>query len=196
MKRLILCCDGTWNKADQEDNGVPCPTNVVKIGYRVSKRDGAIPQVVYYDQGVGSGNILDRYTGGAFGDGLEDNIHDAYRFLVANYESGDELFLFGFSRGAFTARSIGGMVRKCGVLGREHIQHYRDAIALYRSEHRPTDPAAVKFRKDYSVRQGRHQNQVHRCLGYRRRTRYSAARPALAHARQTSVSRHGVERRG
>ena len=151
MKRLILCCDGTWNKADQEDNGVPCPTNVVKIGYRVAKRDGTTPQIVYYDQGVGSGNILDRYTGGAFGEGLEDNIHDAYRFLIANYEPGDELFLFGFSRGAFTARSIGGMVRKCGVLGREFIQHYRDAIALYRSEHRPTDPAAVKFRKDYSV---------------------------------------------
>src|SRR3989344_157293 len=151
MKRLILCCDGTWNKADQETNGVPCPTNVVKIGYRIAKRDGTTPQIVYYDQGVGSGNILIRYTGGAFGEGLEDNIHDAYRFLIAYYEPGDELFLFGFSRGAFTARSIGGMVRKCGVLGREHIQHYRDAIALYRSEHRPTDPAAVKFRKDYCV---------------------------------------------
>ena len=154
MKRLILCCDGTWNKADQEDNGVPCPTNVVKISCRIAKRDGDIPQIIYYDQGVGSGNVLDRSTGGAFGKGLEDNIHDAYRFLVANYELGDELYLFGFSRGAFTARSIAGMVRKCGVLGREFVQHYRDAIDLYRSEHRPADAAAVKFRKDYSVGKG------------------------------------------
>ena len=154
MKKIILCCDGTWNSADQEDKGTPCPTNVVKIGYRIAKHDGAIPQVIYYDQGVGSGNVLDRYTGGAFGEGLEENIHDAYRFLVANYEPGDELFLFGFSRGAFTVRSIGGMVRKCGVLRREFVQHYRDAIALYRSEHRPTDAAAMKFRKDYSVSGG------------------------------------------
>lgn len=154
MKRLILCCDGTWNSADQEDKGAPCPTNVVKLGYRVAKRDGSIPQIVYYDQGVGTGNVLDRLTGGAFGQGLEENIHDAYRFLVGNYEPGDELCLFGFSRGAYTARSIGGMVRKCGVLGREFVQHYRDAIALYRSEHLPTDPAAIKFRKDYSVSGG------------------------------------------
>ena len=151
MKRLILCCDGTWNKADQESNGVPCPTNVVRISCRIAKRDGGIPQIIYYDQGVGSGNVLDRFSGGAFGEGLEDNINDAYRFLVANYEFGDELFLFGFSRGAFTARSIAGMVRKCGVLGRKFVEHYRDAIALYRSEHRPADAAAVKFRKEYSV---------------------------------------------
>lgn len=154
MKRLVLCCDGTWNQADQEDKGVPCPTNVVKISCRIAKCDGDIPQIIYYDQGVGSGNALDRLSGGAFGKGLEENIHDAYRFLVGNYEFGDELYLFGFSRGAFTARSIAGMVRKCGVLGREFVQHYRDAIALYRSEHRPTDAAAVKFRKDYSVGKG------------------------------------------
>ena len=91
MKRLILCCDGTWNKADQEENGVPCPTNVVKIGYRVAMRDGAIPQIVYYDQGVGSGNILDRYTGGAFGEGLKITSTTPTVF-VANYEPGDELF--------------------------------------------------------------------------------------------------------
>lgn len=154
MKRLILCCDGTWNKADQEAKGVPCPTNVVRISCRIAKSDGPTAQIIYYDQGVGSGNILDRYSGGAFGEGLEENIHDAYRFLVGNYEFGDELYLFGFSRGAFTARSIAGMVRKCGILGREYVEHYRDAIALYRSEHRPTDEAAIKFRKDYSVGKG------------------------------------------
>ena len=152
MKRLILCCDGTWNRADKEDEGVPCATNVLKMAYRVAKRDGTIPQIVFYDQGVGTGNALDRYTGGAFGEGLEDNILDSYRFLVANYEVGDEIFLFGFSRGAFTARSLGGMIRKCGILRREFVRHYREAIELYKSaaEH-PDTPRAVKFRKDFSL---------------------------------------------
>jgi len=148
MKRIILCCDGTWNSADQESNGVPCPTNVVKLGYRIAKRDAnGVQQLLYYDQGVGTGNSIDRLTGGAFGDGLEDNIHDAYRFLVANYEKGDELYLFGFSRGAFTARSIVGMARKCGILGRPHVRSYKAAIELYRSEDSPTDAAPKKFRQ-------------------------------------------------
>jgi uncharacterized protein (DUF2235 family) len=151
MKRLVLCCDGTWNSADQEHDHVPCPTNVVKIGFRIAKRDGDIPQIIYYDQGVGTGNLLDRCTGGAFGEGLEDNIHDAYRFLVANYEPGDELFFFGFSRGAFTSRSIAGMIRKCGIVGREHVENYRDAIALYRNAEHPDDGGPKKFRSDYSV---------------------------------------------
>jgi uncharacterized protein (DUF2235 family) len=60
MKRLIICCDGTWNRADQESNGEPCPTNVVKLAFRVAKRDDdGTPQVIYYDHGVGTGNSLD-----------------------------------------------------------------------------------------------------------------------------------------
>ena len=149
MKRIILCCDGTWNSADQESNGVPCPTNVVKLGYRIAKHDAnGVQQILYYDQGVGTGNPVDRLSGGAFGDGLEDNIHDAYRFLVANYEKGDELYLFGFSRGAFTARSIVGMVRKCGILSRAHVKNYKAATELYRSKDRPGDPAPKKFRQE------------------------------------------------
>ncbi len=152
MKRIVLCCDGTWNSADQEKNGVPCPTNVVKLGYRIAKRDPAgVAQIVYYDQGVGTGNPVDRLSGGAFGEGLEENIHDAYRFLVANYERGDELYLFGFSRGAFTARSIVGMVRKCGVLGRAHVKHYRDALNLYRNDARPAERDPTEFRKNYCL---------------------------------------------
>jgi uncharacterized protein (DUF2235 family) len=152
MKRIVLCCDGTWNSADQESNGVPCPTNVVKLGYRVAKRDASgVQQFLYYDQGVGTGNPVDKISGGAFGEGLEDNIHDAYRFLVANYEKGDELFLFGFSRGAFTARSIVGMVRKCGILSRAHVSKYKQATELYRSEDHPQSVAAKKFRQDYCL---------------------------------------------
>jgi uncharacterized protein (DUF2235 family) len=152
VKRLILCCDGTWNRADQEHNGTPCPTNVVKIAYRIAKHDaGGMPQVVLYDQGVGTGNSLDRLTGGALGEGLEDNIYRAYRFLIANYEPGDEIWLFGFSRGAFTARSIAGLIRKCGILSRAAVQHYVRTVELYRlADVHPDDPTAVNFRTKFS----------------------------------------------
>jgi len=151
MRRLIVCCDGTWNRADQVHNGSPCPTNVVRMAYSTAKSDGAIPQIIYYDQGVGTGNAIDRISGGAFGEGLEDNVHDAYRFLVANYELGDEIFLFGFSRGAFTARSIGGMIRKCGVIKRASVGTYGKAVRLYRSEARPDDDPAKRFRAEHSL---------------------------------------------
>lgn len=153
MKRIVVCCDGTWNTADQADeNGRPCPTNVVRLAYRVAKHDGAgVTQVVYYDQGVGTGNWVDKVSGGAIGAGLEDNIHDAYRFLIANYERGDELFVFGFSRGAFTARSLVGMVRKCGILAAKHVLHYHEAVELYRNEAHPDDPGPTDFRARYCV---------------------------------------------
>jgi len=151
-KRLVLCCDGTWNSADQSKNGKLTPTNVVKLAYRVAKRapDGT-PQVLFYDQGVGTGNSLDRLTGGAFGDGLEDNIFDAFRFLVANYVPGDEIFLFGFSRGAFTARSIAGMIRKCGILKRTSVGRYVEALSMYQNPKiHPDDDDAVGYRQRHS----------------------------------------------
>jgi uncharacterized protein (DUF2235 family) len=152
MKRLIICCDGTWNRADQvEQDGKPCVTNVLKMAVRVARRDGDTVQVIYYDQGVGTGNFIDRVTGGIEGAGLEENIHDAYRFIVANYELNDELYFFGFSRGAFTARSITGMIRKCGILTRKHVDKYHEALALYRSEHGADDPEPVEFRKEHSL---------------------------------------------
>jgi uncharacterized protein (DUF2235 family) len=154
MKRLVICCDGTWNRADQEREEVPCPTNVIRIAYRIAKRAGDTHQIVWYGQGVGTGNVIDRYSGGAFGEGLEDNVHDAYRFLIANYEPDDqdEIYLFGFSRGAFTARSLAGMIRKCGILRRAFVQRYRDAVKLYRdAKIHPDDDAAVEFRRLHSL---------------------------------------------
>lgn len=153
MKRLIVCCDGTWNRADQENHGEPCPTNVVKLAFRVAKRDPRdVPQIVHYGQGVGTGNALDRFSGGALGHGLEDNVLEAYRFLVGNYEDGDELFVFGFSRGAYTARSLVGMIRKCGILKRTSVREYRRAVALYRSAiERPETEAARGFRAAHSI---------------------------------------------
>jgi uncharacterized protein (DUF2235 family) len=151
MKRIVLCCDGTWNRADQGSPGDPSPTNVVRTGYLIAKATAGNPQIICYDQGVGTGNTLDRFSGGAFGHGLDENIFEAYRFLIANYESGDELFLFGFSRGAFTVRSIVGMIRKCGILRRSSVEQYSAAVRLYRDDRHPDDDGPKAFRATHSV---------------------------------------------
>lgn len=152
LKKIVLFCDGTWNRADQEEDDQPCPTNVVRLGYRVAAQDAdGLSQIVYYDQGVGTGNLLDKFTGGAFGRGLDDNVYAAYRFLVSNFSPGDQLFLFGFSRGAFTARSLAGMIRKCGILQRRFVYKYPDAVALYRSGEHPDEAGPKAFRRQYGA---------------------------------------------
>ena len=104
----MLCADGTWNIRDQlyKATRKRRPSNVTKVARAVLTRtsDG-IDQVVYYHDGVGTAGGLDRWTGGAFGDGIEANIRELYRFILYNYVPGDELYMFGFSRGAFTVRT-------------------------------------------------------------------------------------------
>lgn len=150
-KRLVIFCDGTWNSADQAQGDIPCPTNVLKLAFQVAKRDGPIPQLVYYGQGVGTGNSIDKLTGGAFGQGLEDNLFAAYRFLMFNYEPEDEIYLFGFSRGAYTARSLAGMVRKCGILHPHSASRYQTAVRLYCDQQHPDEPSPFEFRGCFSV---------------------------------------------
>jgi uncharacterized protein (DUF2235 family) len=95
----------------------------------------------------------DKFTGGAFGVGLSRDVISAYRYIVATYEPGDQLFLFGFSRGAFTARSTAGFIRNCGILRREHADRIEDAYKLYRSSNPTTEPRGIEatlFRQSYS----------------------------------------------
>ncbi|MGW5640279.1 DUF2235 domain-containing protein, partial [Streptomyces sp. NPDC003832] len=145
-KRLVVCCDGTWNFADQ-----PSKTNVAKVA--LSLRPGtaaAKEQRVYYHSGVGT-HRRERVRGGAFGVGLSRNVVDAYRFLVETYEPDDELFLFGFSRGAFTARSLAGLIRNGGILRRDHADRIPQAWALYRDRiEQPNGAAATLFRRSYA----------------------------------------------
>lgn len=121
-KNIVVCLDGTGNQF-HEDN-----TNVVKL-FRVLKRDSKRQrQVVYYDPGVGtladpdykSGLMkkLDRALGLAFGAGLQRNIGEAYGYLMDTYERGDRILLFGFSRGAYTARALAGLIHACGLIDR------------------------------------------------------------------------------
>jgi uncharacterized protein (DUF2235 family) len=153
MKRLIVCCDGTWNRPDQLDRGEPAPTNVAKIAMALADRDDAgNPQLVHYQPGVGT-RRWERLRGGGFGIGLSRNVQECYGFLVDNYEPGDELYLFGFSRGAFTARSTVGLVRNSGILRRANRNRIAEAYALYRNRDEDTGPhgiAAELFRRSYS----------------------------------------------
>lgn len=135
MKRIAFFCDGTWNRADAAR-----PTSILRLAQAVmpSATDG-IKQVVFYQQGVGTGRgtswlarRTDRFLGGALGWGLEDNIIEAYRNLVFCYEPGDQIFIFGFSRGAYTARSLAGLIRKAGILPRDKVHLVGDAMDLYR----------------------------------------------------------------
>lgn len=112
MKNLIVCTDGTWNTPKQKDRGKVSPTNVYKIFNGID--DSSPDTEKYYDQGVGTGN-WDKWTGGITGAGLEENIIQAYEFLSAYYETGDKIYAFGFSRGAYTARSLMGLVATYGI---------------------------------------------------------------------------------
>lgn len=124
-KNLIVCCDGTWSNPEQENNGVTTPTNVVKLYNAVAETGGSgIRQMKYYHPGVGGEDIglIPRISGGAFGLGISRHIQSAYHWIASNYEEGDNLFLFGFSRGAFTARSLAGFIGK-GLLDLRGIKY-------------------------------------------------------------------------
>jgi uncharacterized protein (DUF2235 family) len=147
VKRLVVCCDGTWNRPDEES-----PTNVAKMALAVAEEDGDTEQLVLYHRGVGTGRF-DRVRGGAFGLGLSRNVRDCYRYVVEHYEPDDELYFFGFSRGAYTARSTVGLIRNAGILRREHRDRVGEAYALYRDRaatRRPKGIEATLFRRSYS----------------------------------------------
>jgi uncharacterized protein (DUF2235 family) len=140
-KRLVFNFDGTWNRLD-----AVCPTNVVLTAESVVPlaSDG-VAQFNHYDQGVGTGGFLDRILGGTMGAGMSANLADAYRNLVFNYTPGDRIFVFGFSRGAFTARSFVGLLRNIGIVERCHADRAHEAIAIYRA--RNPDDAAWQARR-------------------------------------------------
>jgi uncharacterized protein (DUF2235 family) len=145
-KNIAVFCDGTWQSLSQW-----LPTNVSCLARSVSpaQSDGC-PQLVFYDDGVGvSDGVLPEATkllGGGMGVGLDAKIAEVYQFLCLNYVPGDRIFIFGFSRGAYTARSLSGLLRKCWILKRDHIGSVDQAMAHYRSGELE-NPALAQFRQ-------------------------------------------------
>jgi uncharacterized protein (DUF2235 family) len=137
MKNIVICCDGTGNEISENIS------NVLKL-YRCLRKTGKTdpPQIVLYDPGVGTlarpdpwrKAIQDAFTvfGLATGYGLDDNVLAAYEFLVSNYEDGDDIFLFGFSRGAYTVRMLAGFIHKVGLLWPQQINLAGAALTAYK----------------------------------------------------------------
>ena len=161
-RNLILCADGTWNEPTETDgNGVLCPTNV-SLTYQTV--DTSAPgsaeqptQLAFYHDGIGvAGSIFEHFTGGAFGYGIDQIIQDCYLWLSNHYQPGDRLFLFGFSRGAYTVRSLAGLIRNCGLLRPELAAKpgmVANAYTLYRDRSACTHPTAessLHFRSAHS----------------------------------------------
>ena len=132
-RKLVVCCDGTWNTPRTGTNiyrtyqflrerlGSPAE-KIEKHGSRTcfgQARDGTDIRL-FYDEGVGT-NWFTRLAGGGLGLGLSDNVRDAYHFLAHNFEPGSEIYVFGFSRGAYTARSLCGFIKAAGLLVRPSV---------------------------------------------------------------------------
>ncbi|MFN4089317.1 MAG: DUF2235 domain-containing protein [Alphaproteobacteria bacterium] len=165
-RSIVVCCDGTGNRPEQEEEGSPATTNVWKI-YRGLACDET--QVTWYQAGVGSDTsttarqarrthrILDAVgaeTGatvaatwsrvvqmveGGFGVGVSEGVIRGYAEIVRQYRPGDRIYLVGFSRGAFTARCIAGVISRAGVLRAENIRYVPEVVQLYRMRETPAD---------------------------------------------------------
>ncbi len=148
MKRLVICCDGTWQRL----YGATL-TNVALTARATGSRDAnGNPQIVYYSAGVGAS--LDRVSlwQGMTGADLDDNLLEAWLFINLNYEPGDQLYLFGFSRGAYTVRSLAGLLRKIGILRCPHVDKAHAALDLYRNRDiGADDPETERFRTAHCI---------------------------------------------
>ena len=150
-KRIVICADGTWNRPEKNIKK-DIPTNVLRLA-RAIKPTGkdTMPQQVFYDWGIGS--YYDKVKGGTTGKGIEKNVMDDYRYIVQNYTPGDEIWLFGFSRGAYTVRSLCGLINNCGILKRPDANLIEAAFTLYKKSGKVNAPKgknSTEFRCQHS----------------------------------------------
>lgn len=152
-KNIVLCSDGTGNSGGKERG-----TNVWAVFnavWRHPDANGELPdrtQVTFYDDGVGTQNFFAfKLLGGAFGWGYSRNIRDLYRALVSAYEPGDSVYLFGFSRGAYTVRCLAGLILAKGILNRHAFTSSKDldyaVWAVFRAYRDGYKSCAAKLRR-------------------------------------------------
>jgi uncharacterized protein (DUF2235 family) len=162
MKKIIVYADGTWNTPANEEEGKVAPTNVYKLfestlDNYTDKNGKKVEQLKYYTEGVGTSPGSDKYLGGLLGWGINENVIEVYRFIVDHYEPGDEIFLFGFSRGAYTVRSVAGLIRNCGILKYQYHQKIERAFEIYRSrkpKDKPDSPQPKFFKNSFCHPEG------------------------------------------
>ncbi|MEM8631047.1 MAG: DUF2235 domain-containing protein [Pseudomonadota bacterium] len=172
MTHIAIFCDGTWNSPERT-----FPTNVQLLCDYLKAQDSADVHLIY-SRGVGARPMpdwvsctVDRLGGGAFGWGLGDILESVYRELAKVYEPGDEIHIFGFSRGAFMARSLAGLIRASGIPAEDQFCRIDEAVARYRDRAPLTEPgtaASAAFRWRFSPRvytgQSEHDWRVARSL--------------------------------
>lgn len=152
MKRLVVSFDGTWNTPEEDRaDGSGANTNVRRLHEAVLPRDaGGAEQATWYDRGVGT-DWYNRLSGGITGVGLSRNIREGYQHLAEHYEDGDQIFLFGFSRGAYTARSLVGLIRNCGILKTPDRDLVQEAYQIYRTRDEGADSEQARaFRRAFA----------------------------------------------
>jgi uncharacterized protein (DUF2235 family) len=144
MRNIVICCDGTGNEISENIS------NVLKLYRCLRKTEKTTPrQIVYYDPGVGTlarpnpwrklKQDFNAILGLATGYGLDDNVLAAYRFLVHNWQDGDRIYLFGFSRGAYTVRVLAGLIHKVGLITPEQGNLAGSGLTAYKQFQ--SDPA-------------------------------------------------------
>lgn len=169
-RRIVICCDGTSNRPDQEEDGQSAITNVCKLSRSLVSDE---EQTVWYQPGIGSDTsstaqeaqrtkrileLVGAKTGsevaaiwgrlvkafeGAFGAGISEGIANGYAEIVRQYRPGDRIYLVGFSRGAYTARCIAGVIYRCGLLRAENLRYAPEVVRLYRTRRAPNDEVAL-----------------------------------------------------
>ena len=152
MANIVICADGTWNRPE-EDLQKDFPTNVLKLARAIKPSGSALKQHVFYDWGLGS--YHNGVGAGVAGQGIHKNILDGYRYIVQNFAQGDKIYLFGFSRGAYTVRALSGLINNCGILKRADARLINEAWKIYKSPARqnmPQGPTATEFREKYCHR--------------------------------------------
>ncbi len=135
-RNIVICCDGTGNEINENIS------NVLKLYRCLRKTAKTQPrQLVFYDPGVGTlaqpdtwhriKADIDLVLGLATGYGLDDNVLAAYAFLVTHYEPGDQIYLFGFSRGAYTVRVLAGLIHKVGLISPLQVNLAGSGLTAY-----------------------------------------------------------------
>ncbi|HVR59514.1 MAG TPA: DUF2235 domain-containing protein [Pseudolabrys sp.] len=159
MRNIVICCDGTGNEISENIS------NVLKLYRCLRKTEKTQPrQLVFYDPGVGTLERPDPWhklkqdfnaiLGLATGYGLDDNVLAAYAFLVHNYQAGDQIYLFGFSRGAYTVRVLAGLIHKVGLITPEQVNLAGSGLIAYKqfsSDEAPKLRASLKSLSDVAT---------------------------------------------
>ncbi|KAF1963523.1 hypothetical protein CC80DRAFT_8051, partial [Byssothecium circinans] len=145
-KKLIVCCDGTW-----KGETFPSPSsNVLRISRCIAPKYENTPQIVYYQSGVGTGTSrLGRIVDGATGRGLKANVLSAYSFICHNYDcTDDEIYLLGFSRGAYTARCVAHLIKDLGILTKSGLFKLLFLFGLWMKQSKSLVDEVAKLEKD------------------------------------------------